>query len=210
MGMERTGRRTHGALSAVRISLASDSTGQDRWRNHLGHRSDRDLDAYVLLPTTTNRPAARPANGGTLNLSEHFTLEEFRFSEFGSRQGIPNEPSDQEIERLRETASVLERIRLLLGSEPIRISSGYRCPAINEGVGGQPDSAHLYGCAADILHPILAPAAVMKILASADLASIGIDQVILEFDQWVHVGLPRPARGQTLVIDTRGTRPWRA
>ena len=33
---------------------------------------------------------------------------------------------------------------------PIRITSGYRCPELNEEVGGVEDSYHMDGCAADI------------------------------------------------------------
>ena len=37
--------------------------------------------------------------------------------------------------------------------EPIRITSGYRCPKHNEEVGGVPDSAHTKGLAVDIHIP---------------------------------------------------------
>ena len=43
----------------------------------------------------------------------------------------------------------LQRLRDLAG-EPIRITSGYRCPAHNTAVGGVPDSQHTKGQAADI------------------------------------------------------------
>ena len=33
---------------------------------------------------------------------------------------------------------------------PIRVTSGYRCPELNEEVGGVEDSWHMDGCAADI------------------------------------------------------------
>lgn len=48
-----------------------------------------------------------------------------------------------------ELVIVLERIRQLLGV-PVRINSGYRCPAHNTKVGGARMSRHLLGCAADI------------------------------------------------------------
>lgn len=43
----------------------------------------------------------------------------------------------------------LDPIREALG-HPIYINSGYRCPRLNEIVGGAPNSQHVEGCAADI------------------------------------------------------------
>lgn len=43
----------------------------------------------------------------------------------------------------------LQRLRSFI-REPIRITSGVRCPAYNATVGGKPDSAHITGEAADI------------------------------------------------------------
>lgn len=48
-----------------------------------------------------------------------------------------------------ELVIVLEKIRSYLGI-PVRINSGYRCPAYNEKIGGAKLSRHLVGCAADI------------------------------------------------------------
>lgn len=42
---------------------------------------------------------------------------------------------------------VMQNLRNKYG--PITISSGYRCPTCNKAVGGDPDSAHLYGSACD-------------------------------------------------------------
>ena len=44
---------------------------------------------------------------------------------------------------------VLDPIREHWGL-PIRVTSGYRCPELNEEVGGVEDSWHMDGCAADI------------------------------------------------------------
>jgi hypothetical protein len=44
---------------------------------------------------------------------------------------------------------VLDPLRERWGA-PIRVNSGYRCPALNRKVGGVPNSYHLRGMAADI------------------------------------------------------------
>lgn len=46
---------------------------------------------------------------------------------------------------------LLERLRKALGSVPVEVTSGYRCPARNHAVGGRPDSIHLLGKAADVI-----------------------------------------------------------
>ncbi len=46
----------------------------------------------------------------------------------------------------------LERLRKELG-KPLTIVSGYRCPEHNKAVGGDSNSQHLYGSAADLNYP---------------------------------------------------------
>ncbi|WP_238492442.1 D-Ala-D-Ala carboxypeptidase family metallohydrolase [Desulfotruncus alcoholivorax] len=45
----------------------------------------------------------------------------------------------------------LEQLRARLGGRPVTITSGYRCPAHNQAVGGARLSQHLLGNAADII-----------------------------------------------------------
>ena len=46
---------------------------------------------------------------------------------------------------------LLDRLKTLESEiGPVKISSGYRCPAHNKSVGGEPDSAHVTGYAIDI------------------------------------------------------------
>ena len=48
-----------------------------------------------------------------------------------------------------EMVSLLQKLRDDVGF-PIKISSGYRCPAWNKSVGGHPNSSHMEGLAIDI------------------------------------------------------------
>lgn len=82
-------------------------------------------------------------------MSRYFQLSEFLESETARREGIDNVPSFQVVENLSELADTLDGIREAWGSG-IRVTSGYRCPAINKAVGGASNSSHLKGNAADL------------------------------------------------------------
>lgn len=85
-----------------------------------------------------------------MQLTEHFTLNEFVRSETAENNHIDNTPSQEVVENLRALCRhVLEPARMAFG-EPIYITSGYRCPALNKAVGGKPTSQHQYGEAADL------------------------------------------------------------
>lgn len=43
----------------------------------------------------------------------------------------------------------LEEVRISFG-EPVKITSGYRCPAHNAAIGGAPGSSHMSGLAVDV------------------------------------------------------------
>ena len=82
-------------------------------------------------------------------LSEHFSLEEMTRSGEALRRKIGNEPAAGQVENLRQLClNVLEPVRRRFGAT--RITSGYRCPELNEAVGGVADSQHTRGEAADI------------------------------------------------------------
>jgi zinc D-Ala-D-Ala carboxypeptidase len=142
-------------------------------------------------------------------LTEHFTLEEFCDSQTAARQGIHNVPpaSSQERKNIQRTAEVMEDVRSILGHKPILISSGYRSPQVNAAVGGSKTSAHMSGLAADFTCPGYGtPIAVCKKL-HPHMKELGIDQLIHEYDTWVHLGLTAGApRHQALTIDSKGTR----
>lgn len=88
-----------------------------------------------------------------MQLSEHFSLSEFTRSATATKLGIDNTPNAEQIANLRRLCrEVLEPLRRHFNVS-IRISSGYRCPALNGAVGGVKNSNHLTGCAADIQPP---------------------------------------------------------
>lgn len=143
-----------------------------------------------------------------MNLTDHFTLEELTFSQTAARMDIPNAPCGVTVNNLTRLCLLLEDIRTLLG-RPINISSGYRSPLLNKAVGGQPNSQHTVGCAADITVKGMTPDEVVRAIIDSSLV---YDQVIREFDRWTHVSVPNADAGiprkEALIIDSKGTRAY--
>ena len=121
-------------------------------------------------------------------ITEHFTVEEFERSSTADRLGIINQVPESLIPNLRALCvEVLEPLRAFAG-KPIVISSGYRCPALNQAVGGVPQSQHLRGEAADLHLPSIAEGrAWFRWL----MDNTTFDQLIWEHDRrgshWIHV-----------------------
>ncbi len=122
-----------------------------------------------------------------MNLSRFFTLEELTFSNTAKAEGINNQPPATEIESLRALCTaVLDPLREAVG-RPIKVTSGYRGPALNRRVGGATKSQHLNGQAADIQAPGLP---VVELFKAVIRLGLPFDQIIYEVkgaSKWVHV-----------------------
>lgn len=131
-----------------------------------------------------------------MNLTPHFSLDELTFSEAAVRLGIDNTPDADVLSNLGVLAEGLERVRAVLG-HPVRISSGYRCPALNAAIGGSKTSQHMQGLAADFACPgVGSPRDVaMEIVLAAD--SIDYDMVIHE-GAWIHISFSGAPRREVL------------
>ena len=144
-----------------------------------------------------------------MNLTEHFTLEELTASETAERNGWDNIANEQEVANLKRLAGLLEQVKEVLAGKPIMISSGLRTKKVNDAVGSKDSSQHRIGCAADFKVPGMTPDQVVKAIVAS---GIGYDQVIREFDRWTHISIPNSInfspRGQALIIDKAGTRPY--
>jgi zinc D-Ala-D-Ala carboxypeptidase len=142
-------------------------------------------------------------------LTPHFTLEEFTDSQTAARKGLHNVPPMGSPERanLQRTAEIMEAVRDILGKKPVLISSGYRSPQVNAAVGGSKSSAHMSGLAADFSCPGFGtPREICKKLEPY-MRELGVDQLIHEYDTWVHLGLNTGTpRHMAMTIDSRGTR----
>lgn len=136
-----------------------------------------------------------------MNLSPHFTLEEFTTS---IHRNIDNTPSSGIIEQLGYTALRMEEVRNLLGF-PITVNSAYRCLELNTLIGSKPTSQHIKGQAVDFTCKQFGTP--KDIVEKIKNSSIVFDQLIFEFESWVHISfvLTNPRR-QILTIDKKGTR----
>src|SRR5260370_378354 len=122
-----------------------------------------------------------------MNLSPHFTLEEFTLSTTASQRGINNKPGPEIVAELTRLAQTMEEVRLALGAKPIVITSGYRCPALNAAVGGVADSAHLYGRACDFIVPGFGSPLLVCQALDLVIEELELDQLIHEYRDWVHL-----------------------
>lgn len=132
-----------------------------------------------------DRPRPEPAPGKVGQLTTHFAL-----SEFHSHDGVLVPTAL--VPRIKELASVLERIRSAIGAGLV-VSSGYRSPKHNAAVGGASNSQHVEGRAADIYSPELeaklgTDGMVRKIIAAAraipEIHGIGVN-----YSNFVHVDI---------------------
>ena len=143
-----------------------------------------------------------------MQLTEHFSLEELTRSAKADELRIDNTPPSHILPKLNTLANGLEMIRTLLG-HPMTISSGYRCPALNQAVGSKPTSQHMLGEAADFVCPAFGtPDDIVKALVAS---TIPFDQAITERSAnklWTHVSFGSRNRRVALIIDENGTRPF--
>lgn len=119
-----------------------------------------------------------------MRLTENFTLEEFTFSQTAIRKQIDNTPNQKIIKNIKALCvNVLQPLRNKL-KRPIIITSGYRSEALNLKIGGAVNSQHCLGEAADIIIPNVQPVDLFSYIITNE---IKYDQVILEFNKWVHI-----------------------
>lgn len=134
-------------------------------------------------------------------LSKNFTLGELLRSDKAEQLGYTEQytPPLEVINKLQAlTQHVLQPIRDGLG-QPIKITSGYRCPRLNKAVGGKPASQHQKGEAADIN---LGSKELNKKLYDWIKHNLDFDQLINEYNlTWVHVSYKSGAnRKQEVVV----------
>ena len=142
-----------------------------------------------------------------MKLSPHFTAVEFVASDYAARHGIDNSlPKDLWLNAVA-TAEMMERIRGALDNKPIYITSGYRSPAVNTGIGSGMTSDHVKALAVDFKCPAFGtPYEVAKHL-STKLESLGIGQLIHEYGHWIHVSSRHPSKviNRVITISSAGT-----
>lgn len=146
-------------------------------------------------------------------LSPHFSLEEMIRSNKAVQKGIDNTPPERSRANLVKLCrEILEPIRQKYGM-PIRVNSGYRCPALNKLVGGAATSQHVTGEAADIdvgadnlrlWRVITGLIKEGRIIVGQCIWEKGTDKC----PDWIHVSLPFVSRpnNQILYLGVKKTK----
>jgi hypothetical protein len=121
-----------------------------------------------------------------MQLTKNFTLAEMLHSQIAVRHNITKQfnPPQSVINHLKLLCeNVLQPPRNKI-RKPIFISSGYRCRQVNDMVGGSAKSQHLTGQAADFTAADFTPEELFQYIKASNIL---YDQLIQEFDQWVHI-----------------------
>jgi uncharacterized protein YcbK (DUF882 family) len=128
-----------------------------------------------------------------MNLSEHFKLSELTKTSYADYTRLNDHYARENISKLQVLAkTILEPCRAICG--PLIVTSGVRCPELNEKVKGVKTSQHCLCEAADVVPSKMnIEEAFLKIAAS----DIPYGQLILECingSKWIHVSLGYPYR----------------
>lgn len=128
-----------------------------------------------------------------MKLAPNFSLAEFEASATASAHKLDNSIPNDLMPNVQVLAGWLQVLRDRLTKHldrpvAIRVSSGYRGPALNKFVGGSKTSAHMKALAADITATGVTVDKLFTFIRE-HMSDMPADQVIHEFGQWVHVGV---------------------
>ncbi|MCE2744566.1 MAG: D-Ala-D-Ala carboxypeptidase family metallohydrolase [Burkholderiales bacterium] len=124
-----------------------------------------------------------------LKLSFHpeFCQDTLCHSDTALRCGLDNNCPPELQDNLCRLSCLLADIQksLNIRNGALKVNSGFRAPALNEKVGGVPNSQHCLGLAADVVCPEFgSPSELALAIAQSPCE---FDQLILEFGKWVHI-----------------------
>lgn len=118
----------------------------------------------------------------------NFTISELIHSDEAIKQRINNMPDINSMDNLLELiVFCLQPVRDLI-KKPMIITSGFRNSTVNKLVGGVSNSQHLYGQAVDFVVNGMTPVQIVDIIKKSN---IEFDQLINEYDKWVHISFNR-------------------
>jgi len=118
-------------------------------------------------------------------ISKYISYSEATTSQTAIRNGIKNEPNETELSNMKIVARLcFDPIREFYG-KPLRVSSFFRCKALNTKIKGSKTSQHMEGKAIDIDAGSIAE---NKKIFDWAVANLEFDQIINEFNfLWVHI-----------------------
>lgn len=141
----------------------------------------------------------------TIDIQDHipnainFTYKEFIVSQTAARRGISNMPTrDHWNDIVLLAQNVLQPLRSQFG--PLRISSGYRSPALNRAIKGSPHSNHCRGQAADVI-----PLGNHSLVKMMDWIHYNVPyrELIFEYGEWIHVAYRRNGNVRKIKIKNK-------
>ncbi len=114
----------------------------------------------------------------------NFKISELVKSKIAQEKNINNFPDINSLDNLLYLIFFcLQPIRNLI-KKPVIITSGFRCKKLNNEVNGAINSQHLKGQAADFKINGMKPFEIIEIIKKSDIV---YDQLINEYDKWVHI-----------------------
>jgi len=136
-----------------------------------------------------------------MRLSKNFTLSEITRSNTAARLNISNAPSEEHLNNMQTLIrDLIQPMRDAIG--PVRISSGYRSPALNRAIGGSSKSQHCKGQALDIQFWKDGEMCNKEIYDWVIKKGLEFDQMINEFDfAWIHISLRPDGNNRKMVLE---------
>jgi zinc D-Ala-D-Ala carboxypeptidase len=136
-----------------------------------------------------------------MRLSKNFTLSEVTRSNTAARLNIKNAPNKEHLKNMQVLVrDLIQPMRDALG--PIRISSGYRSPALNRAIGGSSKSQHCKGQALDLQFWKNGEMCNKEIYDWVIKEGIEFDQMINEFDYaWIHISLRSDNKNRKMILE---------
>ena len=129
-----------------------------------------------------------------MKIGDNFELGEFTFSQTAVRHGIDNTVTPEALFALEALCKkVLDP--LIAKGFKFGINSGYRCVELNKAIGGAANSQHCKGQAVDLRPKGMS---VEQFYQEVIKSGVPFDQIIQEFDSWVHVSYKAEPRMEKL------------
>ena len=114
----------------------------------------------------------------------YFSMSELIHSDTAILNNINNMPDINSLDNMLDLVYyVLNPIRERI-KKPMIVTSGYRNKEVNRLVGGKPTSQHLKGQAVDFVIKGMKPSEIVHFIRNT---YIEYDQLINEYDKWVHI-----------------------
>lgn len=142
-----------------------------------------------------------------MKFPDKFTYNELICSETAAKEGIENKPNTTQKQHLHNIAwDLLVPLRKWY-KKAIPISSGFRSKKLNKILPGSSSvSQHMQGEAVDILKYSKDLKKVYKYIVD----NLEFDQLILEYDTWIHVSYKKGKnRKQCLIFEKKGKKKTR-